>query len=583
MGPFLKRATLFLGLLICATFWGQSLPLPLGKAAPASTANSTSDPLDRDTPHGTLFGFLQTAQARSYLTAAQYLQMPSAKRQSEGADLASKLKVVMDNAFVGSLKKVSTEANGTPQDGVPLDEQNIGILSAGDMETTLTLVHVAGPAGRIWLISSDTLAKVPELYDQLQMSQVEQHLPSVLVKHQFLGMAVWYWLALLLAIPCAAIVGWILVQALWIPRYFWSRYRQHQRVPIDWKIASKPLWLFLGTIIHRIFVGYLRIPLLPRHYYFQFASVVVVIAFNWLLWRVVQQLMRRGRQRAILSGRAGTGSLLLLGERILKAAIVVLAAFSVFGALGFNMSTALAGLGIGGIAIAFAAQKTLENLFGGVSLLGDEVIRVGDVCKFGDRVGSVEDISLRSTRIRTPDRTELSIPNGSLATMNIENLTRRDKILFNTKLALQWDTTSDQLRYVLALMRRLFYEHAKVETNSARARLISFTDGAITVEIFCYILTLDGAEALAIQEDLLLRIMDLMKNAGTSLASSSQTLVRGRDSGVDKEEKTAAVHDEVKKWRDSGEMPFPDYDPADIARFRDSLPYPAQGSARTEK
>jgi MscS family membrane protein len=582
MGPFLKRAILFLCLVICATSWGQSLPLPLGKAAPVTTANSSSDPLDRDSPHGTLFGFLEAAQARSYLTAAQYLQMPSAKRQSEGADLASKLKVVMDNAFVGSLKKVSTEANGTPQDGVPLDEQNIGILSAGEVETTLTLVHVAGPTGRIWLISSDTLAKVPELYDQLQVSQVEQHLPAVLVKHQFLGMAVWYWLAILLAIPCAAIVGWILVQALWIPRYFWSRYRQHQRVPIDWKIASKPLWLLLGTIIHRIFVGYLRIPLLPRHYYFQIASVVVVIAFNWLLWRVVQQLMRRGRQRAILSGRAGTGSLLLMGERILKAAIVVLAAFSVFGALGFNMSTALAGLGIGGIAIAFAAQKTLENLFGGVSLLGDEVIRVGDVCKFGDRVGSVEDISLRSTRIRTPDRTELSIPNGSLATMNIENLTRRDKILFNTKLALQWDTTSDQLRYVLALMRRLFYEHAKVETNSARARLVSFTDGAITVEIFCYILTLDGAEALAIQEDLLLRMMDLMKNAGTSLASSSQMLVRSRDSGSDKD-RTAAVHDEVKKWRDSGEMPFPDYDPADIARFRDSLPYPSQDSAKTEK
>ena len=131
----------------------------------------------------------------------------------------------------------------------------------------------------------------------------------------------------------------------------------------------------------------------------------------------------------------------------------------------------------------------------------------------------MEDISLRSTSIRTPERTELSIPNGSLATMNVENLTRRDKILFNTRLSLHWDTTADQLRYVLAEMRRLFYEHPKVETNSARARLISFSDGAITVEVFCYILTLDGNEALAIQEDLLLRIMDIVRNAGTTLAS----------------------------------------------------------------
>jgi len=583
MGLFLKRAVLFLCLAAGVMARGQALPLPLGKAAPAAPANSTSDPLNRDTPYGTLFGFLQAAQAQSYSTAADYLQVPAAKRHTAGADLASKLKAVMDTAFQGSLKKVSGDANGTPQEGVPLDEQNIGILAAGEVETPLVLVHVAGPTGRIWLISSETLAKVPELYDQLQVSQVEHHLPSILVKHQFLGMAIWYWLGLLLAIPCAVVAGWVLVQVVWVPRYFWTRYRQHQWIPIDWKIASKPLWLLLGTIVHRILVGYLRIPLLPRHYYFQFAGVMVVIAFNWLLWRVVQQLMRRGRQRAILTGRAGTGSLLLLGERILKAAIVVLAIFSVFGALGFNMSTALAGLGIGGIAIAFAAQKTLENLFGGVSLLGDEVIRVGDVCKFGDRVGSVEDISLRSTRIRTPERTELSIPNGSLATMNIENLTRRDKILFNTKLALNWDTTStDQLRYVLAQMRRLFYEHAKVETSSARARLIALSDGAITVEIFCYILTLDGNLALAIQEDLLLRIVDLVREAGTGFASSAQTLYRGRDAGPDRE-KAAAVHGEVQKWRDAGTMPFPDFAPEEIAKFRDSIPYPPQDSAANGK
>jgi MscS family membrane protein len=576
MGSFLKRAVFFCCLAIGATAWGQSLPSPLAKAS-ATPAEAASDPLGRDTPNGTVFGFLQAAQSGNYSTAAQYLQMPAARRQTEGADLASKLNVVVNNAFLGSLKKISNEPGGTPQDGVPLDQQNIGMLSAGDVETSLVLVHLAGPSGRIWLVSSDTLAKVPELYDQVQVSQVEGHLPIVLVKHQFLGLAIWYWLALLLAIPCAALLGRVVVQVLWLPRYFWAHYRKHPIV-IDWKTISKPLWLLLSTIIHRIFVGYLRIPLLPRHYYFVLAGVVVIIGFSWLLLQIMQQLMWRGRQRAILSGRMGTSSLMLLGQRILKAAIVLIAIFAILGALGFNMTTALAGLGIGGIAVAFAAQKTLENLLGGVSLLGDEVIRVGDVCRFGDRVGTVEDISLRSTRIRTPDRTELSIPNGSLATMNVENLTRRDKILFNTKLGLHWETTTDQLRYVLAQIRRLFYEHAKVETNSARARLIAFSDGAIMVEIFCYILTLDGNEALAIQEDLLLRIMDIVKNSGTAFTSPPQALYQGRDSAPDKE-KTAAVHEEVQKWRDAGKMPFPDFAPEEIAKIRDSLPYPPPDSA----
>ncbi len=571
---FLKRTIVYCCLAICATAWGQTLPSPLGKA-PAAAAGV--DSLGRDTPSGTLFGFLQAAQSGDHAIAAQYLQMSAARRQTEGADLASKLNVVVNSAFVGSLKKISNDPAGTPQDGVPADQQNIGVLSAGDVETNLLLVHVTGPTGRIWLVSSETLAKVPELYDQVQVSQVERHLPDILVKHQFLGLAIWYWLALLLAIPCAALLGWGMVQILWLPRYFWVHYRKHPLV-IDWRTISKPLWLLLSTMIHRIFVGYLRIPLLPRHYYFVLAGVVVIIGFSWLLLQVMQQLMRRGRQRAILSGRMGTSSLMLLGQRILKAAIVLIAIFAILGALGFNMTTALAGLGIGGIAVAFAAQKTLENLLGGISLLGDEVIRVGDVCRFGDRVGTVEDISLRSTRIRTPERTELSIPNGSLATMNVENLTRRDKILFNTQLKLHWETTADQLRYVLAQIRRLFYEHAKVETNSARDRLIGFSDGAITVEIFCYVLTLDSNEALAIQEDLLLRIMDIVAGSGTAFASPPHAVYQGRESRPDKE-KVATVHEEVQKWRDAGKMPFPDFAPEDISKFRDSLPYPPPDSA----
>ena len=175
------------------------------------------------------------------------------------------------------------------------------------------------------------------------------------------------------------------------------------------------------------------------------------------------------------------------------------------------MTTALAGLGIGGIAIAFAAQKTLENLFGGISLLGDEVIQVGDVCRFGDRTGTSKTSASAPLAFALRNGRELSIPNGSLATMNIENLSRRDKILFNTKLGLRYETSADQLRYVLAQIRRLLYEHPKVETDGARIRFIGFDNNALTLEIFCYILTRDAAESLAIQEDLLLRIIDIIE------------------------------------------------------------------------
>ncbi|HEY1270773.1 MAG TPA: mechanosensitive ion channel domain-containing protein, partial [Terriglobales bacterium] len=254
----------------------------------------------------------------------------------------------------------------------------------------------------------------------------------------------------------------------------------------------------------------------------------------------------------------------------------------ILGALGFNMTTALAGLGIGGLAIGFGAQKTIENLFGGVSVLADEVIRVGDTCNFNGRVGTIEDISLRSTRIRTVERTELAIPNGTLATMNIENLTRRDKILFNPALGLRYETTADQLRFLLAECRRLLYEHPKVETASARIRFAGFLDSSLSLEIFSYILTKDMAEYTAIREDLLLRIMDIVTDSGTGFAFPSQTVYLGKDEGMNPE-KAARAASKVAEWREGQQLPFPDFAQTEISGFRDSLPYPSPESAVNNK
>src|ERR1700684_1750847 len=201
---------------------------------------------------------------------------------------------------------------------------------------------------------------------------------------------------------------------------------------------------------------------------------------------------------------------MLLGERILKAVVFVIAVFLVLSDLGFNRTTALAGRGIGGLAVGCGAQKTIENLFGGVSVLGDEVIRVGDVCRFGDRTGTVEDIGLRSTRVRTEERTLLAIPNGTVATINVENLSRRDKILFKTVLGLHTDTSQDHLRAVLSEIRRVLSEHPKIETKKMRVRLTELTSSALNVELFCYVMTRDYNEFAAVREELLLNIMNLV-------------------------------------------------------------------------
>lgn len=572
------RRTFGLCVLACLPCWAQlTIPTP----SPKPAANSTTDPLNRTTPSGTVLGFLQAASDGNYTTAALYLQMTAAHRLSEGEQTAQQLQYVLDHTFTGTLSRFN-QPEGIPQEGVPLGRQKVGTMTSGDVEADLDLVRVSDPtAGKIWLVSAETLAKVPELYEQASTHQVEHKLPNFFVKRKFLEMALWQWLGLLIAACIAIPLGWVLVVLVDIPLRIWARRRGHLDLA-NWKLVSAPAWLLASSIVHRFLVGYLGLPLLQRHYYFQILSIALLIGGTWILWRVVRWSLRRVRNRALSRGHVGTGSLIVLGERIVKVVIFVFGAFAVLSILGVNMTTALAGVGIGGLAIGFGAQKTIENLFGGVSVLGDEVIRVGDTCRFGDRMGTVEDIGLRSTRIRTPERTLVAIPNGTVATINVENFNRRDKILFNIKFGLHTQTKADQLRFVLAELRRLLYSHAKVETDSARVRLTDLDGTSQTVEIFAYILTQDGNEYLAIREDLLLRMMDVIEESGSALAAPSQTLYLGRDTGLAQEKADAAAK-RISDLRDGKQLPFPDHTKEDKSSFKGTIQYPQPESAVSDQ
>jgi len=216
-------------------------------------------------------------------------------------------------------------------------------------------------------------------------------------------------------------------------------------------------------------------------------------------------------------------------------------------------------------------------LFGGVSVLADEVFRVGDVCRFGDRTGVVEDIGLRSTRIRTEERTLLAIPNGTVATINLENLSRREKILFKTNLSLRSETKGDHLRFILSEVRRLLYSHPKIESNTVRVRLTDIAGAAPTVEVMAYVLTQDFNEFAAVREDVLLRMMDIVEDSGSGLALPSQTLYLGRDAGLEKDKAESAAQ-KIAELRDGNKLPFPDFHKEEISSFKGSIDYPPNES-----
>jgi len=197
----------------------------------------------------------------------------------------------------------------------------------------------------------------------------------------------------------------------------------------------------------------------------------------------------------------------------------------VLSAWGYNTTTLLAGLGIGGVAIALASQKTIENLFGSVAVISDRPVSVGDFCKFGSQTGTVEDIGLRSTRIRTLDRTVVTVPNGSFSTMTLENFDRRDKTLFHVTLNLRRNTTPDQVRTLLQSITKLLKDNPKFEVGGMPVRFVGIGTYSLDIEIFMYVRTLDGDEFMKIQQDLFLSIMDAVEAAGTALAVPTQATI----------------------------------------------------------
>jgi MscS family membrane protein len=217
----------------------------------------------------------------------------------------------------------------------------------------------------------------------------------------------------------------------------------------------------------------------------------------------------------------------------------LVAALAIF---GLNVKTTLAGLGIGGLAIALAAQKSLENLIGGVSLLMDKAVRIGDFCQIGDQLGTVEDIGLRSLKLRTMDQNLSVIPNGSLAQMQFQNMARRSKLLINQTFSLRIETTAEQLRVVLDGVQSMLDQHPAIERETSRVRVMSFAGAAFQVELYAYVKTGDWTEFTRVRQHVILTIAEIVEASGTGFAGPTQLAYLSKDKGIDAQKANAITH-----------------------------------------
>jgi MscS family membrane protein len=226
--------------------------------------------------------------------------------------------------------------------------------------------------------------------------------------------------------------------------------------------------------------------------------------------------------------RPSSRSFINMGTRVLKVAVLAIAVVALFAELGFPVASIIAGLGLGGLAFALAAQKTVENLFGAFSIGIDQPIREGDFVKIEDFQGTVEHIGFRSTRVRTLDRTVITMPNGKLADMRLESFAERDRFRFFTVMRLSYATTASQLRTIIAGVEEALKQAPHSIEREVVVRLAELSNDAMLVNVIAMFDTVDGGEFERARQDVLLAIMDTVEKAGATFAFPTQTLELSR-------------------------------------------------------
>jgi len=580
--------------------WGQSADFGVaGDPYPLRGADTSS-------PRDTLRSFIRNYNAaleawRNNAPRSKLNRLGSwAVNTFDFSELTTLTRVGSFHIKMALLKEILDRIELPPFDEIPGDQEvaESNITSWTIPNTQIEIVKIQeGPRAGEFLFSRQTVAELENYYAAAKelpyLKGAFVHLYEHMIyspgswlpmtfpdpfpywaKWIVFGQGVWQWLALFIV--------FLVTVSLFVVLYrlgSWWDSRQKNA----WLQFGKPLTLLVLVLLAEGFkrvafdgIGLSRLPLTVVTY---IAFAIQIGSLAWFTLLLADRLANAVVQLQDLPSyrQRFDAALLRIFFRLISLVILIYLAIYAAGYVGIPIAPLVTGLGVGGLAIALAVRPTLENIIGGLTLFADRPLRVGDFCAYGDKVGTVEEIGLRSTRMRSLDRTVVTIPNAEFANMQLINFARRDRMLHKMVLQLRYETTPDQLRFVLERLRRMLLGHPRVTDDPARARFLDFDAYSLNIEIFAYVNSSDWGEYLGIREDLNLRVIDIVNEAGTGFAFPSQTLYFGRDSGLDAEKGQHAER-EVENWRASGELPFPEFAKSLRWELEGILDFPPRGS-----
>mgnify|MGYP006269092501 CR=1 FL=1 len=539
------------------------------------------EPADLSSPRTALRGFIDRSNAifrtlqRRELTAAYAQRI---RRMSAGVvgcldlhEVAPSLMESKGREALVCLKEVLDRIELPPDAEIPdadaVERENLKRWRLP--HTEITLVRVAdGPREGEWLFDADTVERADEFFRRVRDLPYRKNagspgfhaiyvraagwmIPDSWIhglpewaKVTVFEESVWRWISLasLLAIGAGIVTLFYRAAALAAGR------GRHRMIAHALACAAPASLIAVGAVADYLLTYQIR---LTGEVLLAIKTALRVVEFAGGILLALG-LLRHLADLVILARGLRPGGidtqLVRLGFKIVTGLVVAWMVVVAAGWLGVSVAPLVAGLGVSGLAVALAAQHTVENLIAGLVLFADKPVRIGDECAFDGVKGIVEQIGLRSTRLRCEDRTVITLPNSEFAKLQLTNFTRRERILFRTVLALRCETTGDQLRFLIASLRRMLADHPRIAAESVRVRFTGYGEWSLNVEVFALAGTTVEAEYLAIQEDLLLRIMDLVREAGSDFAYPSQTQYVPGDAALDADRRRQA-EEAVAAWR----------------------------------
>lgn len=377
-----------------------------------------------------------------------------------------------------------------------------------------------------WVFSEATINRIPVLYENTFsgfVTIITDNLPNW-AHGEWLGIEIWQYIAVFFWL----LIGLVLMKVF---EFILDNYvkRLAEKTKFTWdddliKSIDKPSGFIFLMVFLLLTYSNLKFSVTISYYLSAILEIAVSVGVVWLIYNLADVF---SKYLSVLTSKTETeldDQLVPLIRKTLRFFVVVMGVIAILQNNGYNVASLIAGLGIGGLAVALAARETLANFFGSLTIFLDRPFKIGDWIKVGDVEGTVEEVGFRSTRVRTFYNSLVSVPNSNLANTDIDNLGLRKYRRLKTVLNLTYSTTPEQMEAFVEGIKALVKANKHFRQDVYEVHFNSFGAHSLDVLVYVFFEVPDWSTELQQRHNFLLEVLKLAKGVGVEFAFPTQTL-----------------------------------------------------------